>query len=878
MAEKSIRISDDASGFRLATRDAYALDGQSNARVIPLYDFAAGKFMSPVGPATRGLASWLAAADTFDLTAPPSELLNWLVDVGDGAVLTVAAEQTVSGGTAIVTPILFDAQSPPNVVGVLDPKTFIQTSAFRIGASAGQYELPVASWDVSGAHKVGLHLSGITGTSNGVRLFAWIDGVELSRLDPCYRHNVLLLPMNGVNNGTVFLDHSPVAAGMTVGGNAKTVTSDSKFGGSCVYFDGNGDFLSTPDGAHFNISGFDFTIEFWAKSLDKGGASAGIVCGQAANLGATAASWAIAINGTTLFFLASTGNSSWGIANISVTRAVTSAWAHYAFVRKGATLSIYEDGVLLGSGSIGTVSDCAQAFYIGDGTSNQSSIVGYLDDFRFTRNVARYTANFTPPTAAHPITERAGQDEHFWRVPLLLHCNGGDGGGAKTLDSSASPKAATFYGNAQIITRPGNGADGQCAYFDGSGDYLSCVASGDWQFGTGDFTIETWFHSLANTVGTGPVLFSCYTHPWSGTTNFFLNISTPSGTTPRLNFAAGNNVPVNMAGNDPVYTNVWHHAAVTRVSGVIRIFLDGKLQRNTHTNEVNIASSCALRIGANQDLSISQYFTGYMKDMRIIKGVGKYTSDFQPPVSLPTTEDPDWNSVKLQLPMTGSFGSTTFTDVSPAGRTVTRNGDTAIRVLTSKFGLSSLFMDGGYTTNGEHITVPKTSDFDWGWRQFTIEAWIYLLGNPTLDNTILSTCFTNSPWYSLRFRVNNSRGLYAGISTDSGSTLNHLISDTTTKIALNTWTHVAFVRDNDANKLRLFIDGVQAAELGSVSGQVYYATRDPVCIGVDPSSNGSPSLREYFRGFIQDLRVTIGAARYTEAFTPPTAPFPSYRE
>lgn len=173
MAEKSIRIADAASGLYMATRDAFETDG-TNARVIERVDFASGKFASPVGNATRGNAAMISAAETFDLTALPEDLTSNLITVGDKSMLCVAVEQSVSGGTVTITPILYDNEVTPGIVGILSPKTFSQPYAFRRGASAGNYLLPVQVWDVAGAYKIGLHVSAMTGTSNSAKAFGWI--------------------------------------------------------------------------------------------------------------------------------------------------------------------------------------------------------------------------------------------------------------------------------------------------------------------------------------------------------------------------------------------------------------------------------------------------------------------------------------------------------------------------------------------------------------------------------------------------------------------------------------------------------------------------------------------------------------------------------
>lgn len=254
MSEKSIRIANATSGDRIATRDAFELDGASNARVIERVDFASGKFPSPIGFPKRGNVKTLAytsggthqvlvgdiltgatsgatarvialtltsgtwaggdaagtltlcdqsgtfqaevlnegvnsdvcsvagnssdsnltEADTFDLTALPAELLQNLITVGDKSMLCVVVEQSVSGGTVTVTPILYDNEATPGIVGILPPKTFTQPYAFRRGSSSGNYVLPIQIWDVSGAYKIGLHFSNFSGTGNTFKAWGWV--------------------------------------------------------------------------------------------------------------------------------------------------------------------------------------------------------------------------------------------------------------------------------------------------------------------------------------------------------------------------------------------------------------------------------------------------------------------------------------------------------------------------------------------------------------------------------------------------------------------------------------------------------------------------------------------------------------------------------
>jgi hypothetical protein len=124
--------------------------------------------------AGNSAASTLTAADTFDLTALPAGLTQNLLTVGDKSLLVVAVEQYTSAGTITVTPIIFDDESTPGIVGILPARTFIQPYAFRRGSASGLYVLPVQSWDIVGAYKIGLHMSAITGASNYPYIYGWV--------------------------------------------------------------------------------------------------------------------------------------------------------------------------------------------------------------------------------------------------------------------------------------------------------------------------------------------------------------------------------------------------------------------------------------------------------------------------------------------------------------------------------------------------------------------------------------------------------------------------------------------------------------------------------------------------------------------------------
>lgn len=75
-------------------------------------------------------------------------------------------------------------------------------------------------------------------------------------------------------------------------------------------------------------------------------------------------------------------------------------WSHIAYTRVGQTYRLFLNGILVGSGTFQY--DISAGRYITIGKQAGNGATGYVDDFRVTKGVARYTANFTPPLGQHP--------------------------------------------------------------------------------------------------------------------------------------------------------------------------------------------------------------------------------------------------------------------------------------------------------------------------------------------------------------------------------------------------------------------------------------------------------------------------------------------
>jgi len=216
----------------------------------------------------------------------------------------------------------------------------------------------------------------------------------------------------------------------------------------------------------------------------------------------------------------------------------------------------------------------------------------------------------------------------------------------------------------------------------------------------------------------------------------------------------------------------------------------------------------------------------------------------------PKYRDPDFANVSLLLHGDGANGSTTIVDSSPSPKTVTAVGNAQISTAQSKFGGASIALDG----SGDYLTVPNNADYAFGAADFTIEAWVYF-GNLTTFSTIAST----------RDATNSVTGWTLGVNaSEQPYFYTNAFDITGNALAQNTWYHIAAARAGSS--LQMYVNGAQV-------GSTFTDTKDYTNQTLSIGSTVGGSV-QFFNGYIDDLRITKGIARYTANFTPPTAPFP----
>lgn len=223
-------------------------------------------------------------------------------------------------------------------------------------------------------------------------------------------------------------------------------------------------------------------------------------------------------------------------------------------------------------------------------------------------------------------------DPHWANVVSLLHFDGTDGG---TTFIDETGKTWTPAGNVQIDTAQSK-FGGASGLFDGNGDWLYHGASTDFDFGTGDFTIECWLRR------------NSYSDNFQG---IFASDGASYGVDANTILAFGNSTGVNVSQRQRVgfggynldtaaatlltaqlSLGVWYHVAATRSGNTFRLFLDGVLQgSSTYSGSMNFNGGGGTRIGSNRwDGSTGEYH-GWIDELRITKGVARYTANFTAP-------------------------------------------------------------------------------------------------------------------------------------------------------------------------------------------------------------------------------------------------------
>lgn len=225
--------------------------------------------------------------------------------------------------------------------------------------------------------------------------------------------------------------------------------------------------------------------------------------------------------------------------------------------------------------------------------------------------------------------------------------------------------------------------------------------------------------------------------------------------------------------------------------------------------------------------------------------------------------DTNWTSVSLLLHGDGSNGGSTFSDNSPSPKTPSLVGATTTSTAQKKWGTASMLFGG----TADALSFAHATSLNLASGDFTIEAWVYVTSLSTARTLIQKdqTYGSTFPSYAVRIYTNGSVGFLVG--TGAGATYAQEPTTSAGAITVNTWQHIAVSRSGTT--LRIFVDGA-LAQTATQTGTPTDGGK-AVIVGRYPAGGGAAD--QWFAGYIDDLRITKGVARYTAAFTAPSRAF-----
>jgi hypothetical protein len=635
---------------------------------------------------------------------------------------------------------------------------------------------------------------------------------------------------NAAQNNT-FLDSSSNNSSITRTG-TPTQGSFSPYGNNWSNFFNGSSYLSIASNTGFEFGSGDFTIEAWAffTSFSSIYSNAIVSKGTAGVAGADSYSFQTTSGGIIQFFFGT------GAAVLSGPTLSTNTWYHLAVTRSGSTFTLWVNGASSNTATSSPTLSAGGPLIIGSqyyspGATDRS-LYGYASNLRIVKGTAVYTAAFTPPTA--PLTAITNTS--------LLTCqsnrfvDNSSNAFAITVNSTPSIQRFNPFGNGQIAYT--TSTISSSAYFNGSGDYLQTPSSAIFNLNAGNWTMEGWFYltvaPAANQrlfVIDGGSVYGMYTKADGGI---------------YYGLFGSSEVTMAAAGTLSGY-NQWKHIAFVKSGSTTTCYVNGVSAGSTTSYSLP-NSNCTVYIAGSTPYAANVY-AGYISDVRVVNGTALYTTTFVPP-TVPLTAVTNTNLL-LSFNNAGIYDSAAMNDVITVG-----SAQASTSVV--KYGTSSLKFNG--TT--DYLTIPYGNfAFEFGSGNYTIELWLYALAT-----TGSSTVF--------------ARGNPGSLGTDyftlefQGNQLQHYVGAYTTAAPIcaavgitwaNTWHHVAVVRN--VNTWTMYVDGV--AQATTITGAyTITATTSP-----NPSyiATSTYSTSRYFSGYIDDFRVTKGYARYTTAFTPPTA-------
>jgi len=644
------------------------------------------------------------------------------------------------------------------------------------------------------------------------------------------------------------------------------------------YFNGSSEYLQFPAGTAFAPGTGDFTLEGWVYVITHNTSQGNFF-------------WTQATPGTNYFlFTFGTSGAGWTAISSGVGPGIngptvtinTNTWYHLAVTRTSGTVRVYVNGV---SGTAGTnttdLSNTSWTPTLGSYTHTVYGLWnGYVSNVRYVKGVAVYSGNFTPPSLA-PLTAAGATSAACYPSTTnvnttfaasntsLLTCQSN-----RFKDNSVNNFSVSVIGAPRTsfnfyptgFTAP-TASPGAVLF---NNNFLSMTSSTNLTIGTSSATVEFWMYSSA-TDGYRRIVVSSIGAFSNGTFVIRYNNGT---------FIAGSGAVAVSTGTLPA-TNRWTHVAWVGTTGT---------SQTLYFNGVSVGTAAAYNIteaiqyiGGYYSVNGTEYYLGFISNLRVVKGTAVYTGNFSPPINFLQTSGAasaasytSTTNVNTTFPAANTSLLLNFADSSYVTASNGVANNTFIDESANAFSIPGIgtptqgaftpyWPNNGYWGNyfdGSNSYI-RTTGVSFTSPSFTIECWFYFTGSAA-----------NQSIYDFSAGL-GTYGVYTAISGSIISTQFYSTNASGSRIGiistpyanyLNQWVHLAVTFDGST--YRMYLNGVSVGTPVSSTTQIVTLT----VLTVGGRSDSTQVAGYGWVGYVSNLRYVRGTVVYTGNFVPPTAP------
>lgn len=651
----------------------------------------------------------------------------------------------------------------------------------------------------------------------------------------------LLIKADGNSPGNIVDVTTPPHAA-TVNGNATASTTQFVYGGASLSLDGTGDFVTFANNADWEFGFLDFTVDWWERRTSSGVGRTAVSRDATTTFVPFIFGYDDGAGGLDVYMTSDGAN--WNIASAQNLGTYSlNVWSHRAVVRSATNFYAFKDGVLQSSwSSSSAVFPNSNPLSIGR-TQGGGDFAGFMDEVRITKGKALWTSNFIPPqrtilpftgTKKCFNTLRTCQDrENFNNAPetlrfavptedvMIIRVLNTPNIKSIVFDPATVSLGQNLGQRATLTVTFGDHRHSDAGF--GFDKYYAERPYDPYHNGTfwGKFRARQTFlrgRPLRWKIGHTATEFQDILDALAEMETRHFIIESFSGPDNDGNFKIVAKDLLKLADGDralaPAVSEGFLVADITNVATTMTLSPTGIAATYPNSGHANI--------GGSEIVSYTH------------SGSDSFT--------------------KLLLHCDGADASTTFTDASPSARgNATVNGNAQVDTAQSKFGGASLLLDG----TGDFLTFPNSADFEFGAGDFTVDWWERRDSSAGSRTSLCRDATTLFPPWIMGFSDTANLRLYI---TSNGVT-SWDIADAVNmgSIELNSWHHFAIVRSG--NVFYCFKDGLIQSTF--VSDKTILANSNPLSIGQYANASGD------FSGWMDEIRITKGKARWTSPFIPP---------